>query len=180
MSAEKIALVAVGLGAVALALSRAIGETPAGQLSIAEVKSKVRKTLSRGEFPNVTDLHLRTIVEIESNRKPFALRTELRISDFSAGLTQTLVRTAADMHDKGFRRFPRVDFAADDDKYSAGDIRRVTESPAARLFNPDHSLYLGAAYSQWLTTHSWYNGTLQWQTRGYNGGPGGATNPTES
>ena len=171
----KLALYGIGLAAAALALSKVAATAPGGQLTIDQVKSRVRALKRRFHFPDADEMTVRAMVEIESNRKPYAIRAEPHISDFSAGLMQTLIGTAAWMHDIGWKSYPRPAFARDDSKYAVDDAHRVSESTAAVLFDPDTSIYFGMAYQQWLTSHSWYNGTLQWQVRGYNGGPGGAT-----
>lgn len=175
MSNAKLALFATGLAAAALGMSKTLGAAPGGQLTRGEVRDLVRGHKRRFAFPNVPEDMARAVVEIESDRKPWAIRAEPHIADFSAGLMQTLIRTAADMHDKGWRAYPRPSFAAKVETYDLTDARRVSDSPAAVLFRPEVSVYYGMAYLQWLTSHSYYDGTDNWQVRAYNGGPGGGS-----
>ncbi len=154
-----------------LAFPSSLGALSAGQLSLQETSEIVRWTLASDNFPNVTPLMLGTVIEIESSRKPFAIRPEPRIEDFSVGMTQTLTRTARVLHDNlGFNMHPRP--APLNLDYPATDTRRVSESPAKILFDPRASIYYGAAALQdiyWYSTSQ--EKTDEWVIRAYNGGP---------
>lgn len=174
---QKAVLAASLIGLAYLASKKAIGALPGtlgglgGQLSLPETSEMVRYTLATDNFPDVTPLMLGTVIEIESARKPMAIRAEPGIEDFSVGMTQTLVKTARNLHDQGWDQYPRPDHLNFD--YAVTDPRRVTESPARILTDPRASIYYGAAALQDLY---WYNGgpnpkTDEWIIRAYNGGP---------
>lgn len=99
----------------------------------------------------VDQVELLTFAYIESSFRPWVERHEAKISDHSVGLMQTLVGTARDMYNKGYRRF---------------------DAPTREnLKNPVISMYYGAAYLDWLKK-SYPNKGLEWWVRAYNGGPG--------
>ena len=92
---------------------------------------------------------------VESSFRAKAVRHERRkdgtIWDSSYGLMQTLVGTARDMYQKGYKSYGLPD--ADD------------------LTNPIVSMYFGASYMDWLRKN-WPNRSEEWYVRAYNGGPG--------
>jgi|GEM_PF-3261200 len=92
---------------------------------------------------------------IESGFDPAAYRHERRkdgtIWDTSYGLMQTLIGTANDLYNKGYK--------------ALGMPNRTS------LKNPLVSMYFGAAYIDWLKSN-WPNKREEWYIRAYNGGPG--------
>ena len=156
-----------------LAMPGGLGALVAGQLSLPETSEIVRYTLATDNFPNVSPVMLGTVIEIESARKPFAIRPEPHIQDFSVGMTQTLVKTARALFDLGFDNYPRPDQL--NMAYADTDSRRVSESPAKILFDPRASIYFGAAALQDLYWYGSGSKTDEWIIRAYNGGPGWQT-----
>lgn len=136
-------------GAVGGALA---GYGPDGALSVDDVAALANRAAAR--FPGVEARVLMAIAKIESSWRPTAFRLEPHIGDASAGLMQTLGKTAAWLWDIGNRDF---------DKPSLDD-----------LLNPEVSMYFGAAYVNWLRNYGGAGHDLEWIVRAYNGGPGGA------
>lgn len=92
---------------------------------------------------------------VESSFRPWVTRQEKRtdgsVWDTSYGLMQTLLGTARDMYQRGYK--------------GAG------EPTAAMLLKPEVSMYFGAAYKDWLV-RSYKGKSPEWYVRAYNGGPG--------
>lgn len=107
-------------------------------------------------FRSMSPDELVTYAYVESSFRPWVERSESR-GRKSVGLMQTLIGTAQEMYDKGYR-----------------ELERPTEST---LKNPIHSMYYGAAYIDWLRrnyTHKAqeYGNYEEYFVRAYNGGAG--------
>lgn len=92
---------------------------------------------------------------IESSFRPWVYREERNRSgqvwDTSWGLMQTLLGTAQDLYNKGYR---------------------AKGAPTSdTLKSPEISMYFGAAYKDWLR-RSYKGRSDDWYIRAYNGGPG--------
>lgn len=176
MNATQKAALAAALVSLAYLASKKVLAWPSAlgatgpQLSLPETSELVRWTLASDNFPDVSPLMLGTVIEIESARRPMAIRPEPGIEDFSVGMTQTLVKTARALHDRlGFDAWPSPGHLNMD--YGETDSRRVSESPAKILFDPRASIYYGAAALQDIAWYGSGNHSEEWIIRAYNGGP---------
>lgn len=124
-----------------------------GQLSVVETLALAERIVSE-HFPHLDPGMLVAIAEIESGRRPTAFRLEPHVGDASTGLMQTLAGTARWMFDIGATAYPRPD--------------------ATDLFDPETSMYFGAAYVDYLLRYRGEAHPEEWVIRAYNGGPGGA------
>ncbi len=98
---------------------------------------------------NMDAKQLLAVAFIESSFRPWVERDEG--FDRSTGLMQTLLGTASDLYNKGYKAYgvPTRD----------------------KLKDPLISMYFGAAYFDWLKK-GWPGRELEWYIRAYNGGPG--------
>src|SRR5690606_944874 len=93
------------------------------------------------------------MAKVESNFDPEAYRYESHLGDASAGLMQTLEKTALWLYtDMGAKAKGRPTLAS--------------------LMQPDVSMYFGAAYVNWLRRYRSITRSEEWIVRAYNGGPG--------
>lgn len=103
----------------------------------------------------VSAQELTVTADIESSFRPWVYRNETRANgtvwDTSWGLMQTLLGTAQDMYNKGYKAMG------------------MPTSDA--LKKPEVSMYFGAAYKDWLR-RSYPGKSPEWYVRAYNGGPG--------
>lgn len=151
-------VLAGGLAALALTQSKAIAAAVGGRLTKEQVAAIVDK-IGSAYFPKVDRRMVRAMVEIESDRAPYAFRPEpqvLRPSNASVGLMQTLITTAEWI-------------------YSDLGARAYGEPSLATLTDAETSVYFGMAYINWLRTYRNEARSEEWIVRAYNGGPGGAT-----
>lgn len=123
-------------------------------LTEAEVKALAAYIINAYNM-NTDVKELTAMAWIESSFRPYAKRDEFRkngtIWDTSIGLMQTLIGTANDLHNKGYKAFGKPD--------------------AESLKTPIISMYFGAAYLDWLR-NNWRGKSQEWYIRAYNGGPG--------
>jgi len=130
-----------------------------GRLSFAEAKALALK-ITGTYFPSVDPRMLVAMMEIESSFNPRAERREDHVrnqytpdGDSSFGLMQTLWSTALWLyHDMGRNAF--------------------SVATPQRLFEPEVSVYFGAAYVAWLQTWRGSRRSEDWIVMSYNGGPG--------
>lgn len=143
------------LSALALSYSKDISAAPAGTSTSTDVRQLAQQTVTKYRL-NVDASMLVAMAYIESGFKPNAFRAELAIGDASVGLMQTLLGTAREMYDRGYKAFSRPTMV---------DLRK-----------PEVSMYFGAAYVDYLK--QWYgrnrsgSPSEEWIVRAYNGGPG--------
>lgn len=121
-------------------------------LTAAEVLAGARY-ICKTYFPLVDPYMLLAMAKIESNFNPTAFRSEPRLNDASRGLVQILMRTAQDI-------------------YTRLKARALGEPTAEKLNAPIYSLYMAAAYVNWLRTYGGKGRSEEWIVRAYNGGPG--------
>lgn len=105
---------------------------------------------------NINESHLVTYAYVESSFQPYVTRNESG-GRKSVGLMQTLIGTAQDMYNKGYKA--------------------VGEPNEETLKNPIISMYFGAAYIQWLKRNYprmayAYGNYEEFFIRAYNGGAG--------
>ena len=149
---KTLALFAGAAGLVWLA-TRGVA-VPGAALPENEVRRIVNVIVDQ-HFPKLDREMVVRIAYIESSFNPTAVRYEAGISDFSAGLMQTLTRTA---------------------QWLAGGRYGAFPSPSMQdLFKPEVSIYFGAAFLDWLSTRA-SNTRGQGEeviVRAYNGGAAG-------
>ncbi len=149
------AVAAVGFAGLALAMWDGLRSVP-GLKQLPATVRQIAETTAANYGLAVNPTMLVAMASIESGFNPYAFRLEPQIGDASVGLMQTLLGTARDMFDKGYRAFNRPDYA---------DLTKA-----------EVSMYFGAAYVDWL--QKWHrsnrgsNPTEEWLVRAYNGGPG--------
>ena len=149
------AIAILGSLAAALAILNArVVAREAGPMTVDQVRRLAADTVRRSGF-NADPNMLVAMAFIESSFNPDALRPEPHINDASAGLMQTLERTAQWLHDD----FPRY--------------RYHTRPTLAGLMKPEMSMHFGAAYVDYLSTYLGRGRSEEFIVRGYNGGPDG-------
>ena len=102
----------------------------------------------------VDAIMLAAVALVESSGDPKAYRYESHLGEASTGLTQVLTSTAR--------------WLAKDLGFNAYGI--PTEED---LYNPEVSMYFGAAYLTWLSTYKGKKQSEEFVVRGFNGGPNG-------
>jgi soluble lytic murein transglycosylase-like protein len=122
-----------------------------GTLSAKKVENLAIKTIQENKF-DVDYKMLVSMAKVESNFDKHAFRYEPHIKDSSAGLMQTLLKTAK--------------WLATDMGYSKYGIPTYKD-----LLKPEVSLYFGGAYVNWLSDYEGIPRNEQWIVESYNGGP---------
>lgn len=151
MTRRQILLASTALILLGAALVAGVG-VPGAALSVAQADTIIKRVVGR-YFPAVHADEVLTIASIESDFNPTAVRLEPTISDASAGMMQTLVGTAQWLFDhQGYTAKGRPTFE--------------------RLFDPEISVYFGAAYLDYLTRKQRADAEAV-RVRMYNAGPGG-------
>ena len=148
---EKAVFIALLIGIVAAA-SKAAAQT--ARLTFEEVERLAEITVERDNLQPRIKTMLQVIVEIESDRNPLAMRVEPHIGDASIGIAQTLLGTATWLYEK------------------MGAVR-FGKPTAAKLMNPEISMYFAGQYLQWLANYRREPRSEEFIVRAYNGGPDG-------
>lgn len=148
--AQAIEQISAGIGGAAQDVADAF-EYPLNQKLSEDQVFALAQDISRVYGGRVDSIELLTFAYIESTFRPWVERHEAKISDYSVGLMQTLVKTAQEMYGRGYKAYP----------YPTRE----------NLKNPVISMYYGAAYIDWIKG-AYPNKGLEWWVRAYNGGPG--------
>lgn len=159
MSAKVQVIALLGLGTMIFALSRAAAAAPSSIKTPQDVHELAAILINRHGF-NVSPCMATAIAIIESGdiNNPangfnvYASRYEPGIGDVSTGLMQTLSQTALWLSTIGYTAYGTPD--------------------AAKLYNPEVSLYFGLAYLDWLSRYRNTSRPEDWVVQSYNAGPG--------
>jgi len=123
--------------------------------SAAELLQLAKEALQRhSKVLKVDAIMLAAVALVESSGDPKAYRYESHLGEASTGLTQVLTSTAR--------------WLAKDLGFNAYGIPNEDE-----LYDPETSMYFGAAYLTWLSTYKGKKQSEEFVVRGFNGGPNG-------